>query len=660
MQFQGFGTSSGGSGRAGEGPPEPKAQPKKKAVPVSKKLSSNIATCSQKLTEILGWQSKLKDNTAGLTDQLLGGFKKELDGRYKSLQDARVELERLYGKRVDDSKIDLPEFQQLKEECLAGIRQDPPKAKAKAKAKAIPNKPAEDGNGGDGAGAAVRDDRSSPLYAFLLKEAGLGDTCFQEFKHHGVKLQGPCASLSSAGCRGKFSSNVQRDILRKVVKHDPDQVKIDSISVPVQKQRGPNGVENRNLPVVMPHDLVDLLPHIDESEIKHYWDHLSKVNSPLAKISPEKNHYPLWIWGDEAQYRENGDEIMLICIGAVLDNRKHSIESCYPLSICRSELKAGFPTVRGILEAVVASLTSLYEDGASVPGGQHVHFAVTEIRGDWKWQAGLSRKQDVETLTFLGPLLQLPAFQVEMIRWDGMHTINLGADLWVIASVIKKLFEYDLFGGTDMDEGDRLLIAYDDFRTWARTNKVQHSVPKFRPWRFRSKQHPWPELQSKAYNARVMLAWLCEVVVGLANGVYQDDEWIPLLASCTWHLAEWHRNTELLGRYLTPENALQLQRHCDGCLVYYLSLADKAVRANELLFPIRPKLHAYQELAFIQVQDCLNHRFFQGYKPEDFIGRLAVVAASANNSAVEFIALKRFYVGPLRISMALFLPQIWV
>lgn len=66
MQFKGFGTSSGGGGGAGEGPPEPKAQPKKKAVPLSKKLSSNIATCSQKLTEILGWQSKLKDNTAGL------------------------------------------------------------------------------------------------------------------------------------------------------------------------------------------------------------------------------------------------------------------------------------------------------------------------------------------------------------------------------------------------------------------------------------------------------------------------------------------------------------------------------------------------------------------------------------------------------------------
>ena len=87
----------------------------------------------------------------------------------------------------------------------------------------------------------------------------------------------------------------------------------------------------------MPHNLVDLLPNVCKSEIKRYWDHLSKVNSPLAKISPEMDHYPIWIWGDEAQYRENGDEIMLICIGAVLDNRKHSIESCYPLSICRSD-----------------------------------------------------------------------------------------------------------------------------------------------------------------------------------------------------------------------------------------------------------------------------------------------------------------------------------
>lgn len=42
----------------------------------------------------------------------------------------------------------------------------------------------------------------------------------KEFKLHGVHLQGPCASLRSAGCRGKYVSNVQRDILRKANKND--------------------------------------------------------------------------------------------------------------------------------------------------------------------------------------------------------------------------------------------------------------------------------------------------------------------------------------------------------------------------------------------------------------------------------------------------------
>ena len=40
-----------------------------------------------------------------------------------------------------------------------------------------------------------------------------------------------------------------------------------------------------------------------------------------------------------------------------------------------------------------------------------------------------------------------------------------------------------------------------------------------------------------------------------------------------------------------------------------------------------------------------NGRFASGYRPEDFIGKLSVVAAAANNSNVEYIALKRFYLG---------------
>ena len=58
-----------------------------------------------------------------------------------------------------------------------------------------------------------------------------------------------------------------------------------------------------------------------------------------------------------------------------------------------------------------------------------------------------------------------------------------------------------------------------------------------------------------------------------------------------WHLAEWHRKSELMPRYLTLDQSMELQRHCDGCLYYYVVLANRALEADELLFPIRPKLH---------------------------------------------------------------------
>lgn len=67
-----------------------------------------------------------------------------------------------------------------------------------------------------------------------------------------------------------------------------------------------------------------------------------------------------------------------------------------------------------------------------------------------------------------------------MVRWDGMHTCNLGVDLWVIGSIFKKLFEYgDVFGGNDMDESDRYLMAYDMFRNWSRAHQVRYRV-----WRY--------------------------------------------------------------------------------------------------------------------------------------------------------------------------------
>lgn len=46
----------------------------------------------------------------------------------------------------------------------------------------------------------------------------------EEFRFHGVKLQGPCESLRHAGCKGKHGGNLRRDIMRKAHSNDPNQV----------------------------------------------------------------------------------------------------------------------------------------------------------------------------------------------------------------------------------------------------------------------------------------------------------------------------------------------------------------------------------------------------------------------------------------------------
>ena len=145
----------------------------------------------------------------------------------------------------------------------------------------------------------------------------------------------------------------------------------------------------RKHPIVLPHKLVSHCswPTVDAGDVKQYWQHLAARGSPLSQLSPDQDHIPVWLWGDEAQYRKGSqDEILLLCMGSVLHPEKFSVASCFPLTICRSdssllspacvsvvflmfslmsmplfgcphqlvvkEMKAGFATLHGLLHAV--------------------------------------------------------------------------------------------------------------------------------------------------------------------------------------------------------------------------------------------------------------------------------------------------------------------
>ena len=93
----------------------------------------------------------------------------------------------------------------------------------------------------------------------------------------------------------------------------------------------------RKHPIVLPHNVVLEWPQQNENEIQQYWNHLCHVGSPLAKLSPGKSHIPVWLWGDEADFRESGESVLVIAMGCVIDPRKFSAECCYPICICRSD-----------------------------------------------------------------------------------------------------------------------------------------------------------------------------------------------------------------------------------------------------------------------------------------------------------------------------------
>lgn len=64
---------------------------------------------------------------------------------------------------------------------------------------------------------------------------------------------------------------------------------------------------------------------------------------------------------------------------------------------------------------------------------------------------------------------------LEKVKWDAMHVVNLGIDLWVAASAFLELLEYEcMWGGSSLAADRRLAIATQEFRVWARMHKWQH------------------------------------------------------------------------------------------------------------------------------------------------------------------------------------------
>lgn len=109
------------------------------------------------------------------------------------------------------------------------------------------------------------------------------------------------------------------------------------IDVPMRSHAGTEVV--RKLPVVLPHHLVQQMLQdglFDTSnaimeQVQKYWGHLSEQGIGWARDSSLAAVHPLFLWGDDAQFNERQENLVVVAMGHVLSEEKNSMLAMWPL-----------------------------------------------------------------------------------------------------------------------------------------------------------------------------------------------------------------------------------------------------------------------------------------------------------------------------------------
>ena len=204
-------------------------------------------------------------------------------------------------------------------------------------------------------------------------------------------------------------------------------------------------------------------------------------------------------------------------------------------------------------------------------------YPFTDFRQNASWQ-GTFRTHRQFLLEELGEptnmLVYTAKFHFTVIKWDTMHSVNLGAGLHANGGAWFELLKIKWFG-----EGDKNLVFRSAFRLFKRflaRNKIQCSQPVFKPWMlvtsgeeycfftskvpgcynkfsFRSKYVLKSHaicLSLEAQNSRVLTSWLA-YECHQASQLHPSDGRLALTALCMHELHRWYSMFERAGRYLT-------------------------------------------------------------------------------------------------------------
>lgn len=114
------------------------------------------------------------------------------------------------------------------------------------------------------------------------------------------------------------------------------------------------------------------------------------------------------------------------------------------------------------------------------------------------------------------PFFSVP-FSLKYLRTCSMHCLNLGIGRELNGALLAELIKEGWFGNPALDVDARLKVATSDYRSWCRQNRVRwQRQPPFSAKQLWGKKRKRPILLSKAWNSRLVTAWLADTCHAVA------------------------------------------------------------------------------------------------------------------------------------------------
>jgi hypothetical protein len=240
----------------------------------------------------------------------------------------------------------------------------------------------------------------------------------------------------------------------------------------------------------------------------------------------------------------------------------------------------------------------------------------------------------------VSPLLDIVGFDHRRVRFDPMHTLDLGVYQVAVPSALVELCTRGgHFDGANVSA--RLAAATASYRAWVRRTRVPDKATPFSKAWISAAAGQYPSIsqqQAKAGALRSLIYWMHEVCVAAATvEPCTHTEVRAAMFECFVGADKVMRRSD---RWMSRATGRAVADHIERALLCYNALSCEAAAAGELRWPVLPKHHALTHIGFDH--GGANPRASHCYGDEDMVGRMKRTYSACHGSTAPLRGLQRY------------------